>query len=748
MTSSARTASRRRMRLRSEFLPVLEGLDERCLLSAVTMLSATEADFQTLSLSYDVNEANVSSFAVDVYRSPDATLDPGSDVKIGSATIDGGNTSPGTHAAVPLVLSGERSPGVPALAPDPANPYVFVVATGPDNITSDAMFQKRVLGLVTHGFQFFSFNPMPPTWINTMAASLKADGYVDAIPFNWSAVAGIPLPGLATGSGVNAAHAIEAELASLQSQYPAGTVFDLHLIGHSRGSAVITQAAQTLQDDIASLPLAAGGYWRLTYLDPHPSHTFGQVPFNYNTDPSLLGLGTTANYVGNLFQEAAQDPLPLMVPSHVAEAQVYHEHTLNNQLLELTDEWVLNPIGTFPPGGFQFQSPATITHTLDVTTPGMSHSSVYEWYQANVVPTLTTANPFVTGPIDAPLLASGYNQTAIQGLSTTPLVAKVNTDNPNLTASNLSATISWGDGLTSPGTIVGDPLTGFFVSGTHTYNRTGTIPYTVTIRDVGGSTAKANGTVNVMTFALQATGASAGQAPLVSLVRGDNGAPVGQIAAFDPTTRNGVSATTGDVNGDGIPDVIAGTGAGVPAQVRVFHGATRAPLLSLMPFHRRYFGGVNVASGDLNGDGRDDIVVTPARGHSSLVKVFSGNNGALLARLQAPRGRGGLAVTDVNGDGLADIVTSTPRGPRLVADGLGIARQEAGQNLARVRFARRFVASHHAFARGLAAQIAQGQPPILPDISNLTDNSTGGARSPSSSGLLALLLPQRRNPRG
>src|SRR5436190_1494911 len=48
-----------------------------------------------------------------------------------------------------------------------------------------------------------------------------------------------------------------------------------------------------------------------------------------------------------------------------------------------------------------------------------------------------------------------------------------------------SATIDWGDGLSSPGSVSG----GFTVSGSHTYANGGTFTITVTIRDEGRATA-------------------------------------------------------------------------------------------------------------------------------------------------------------------------------------------------------------------------------------------------------------------
>jgi hypothetical protein len=57
------------------------------------------------------------------------------------------------------------------------------------------------------------------------------------------------------------------------------------------------------------------------------------------------------------------------------------------------------------------------------------------------------------------------------------------------TLSDFSATISWGDSSSSPGTITGGPGNApYTVSGTHTYASTGTFSITTSIKDVGGST--------------------------------------------------------------------------------------------------------------------------------------------------------------------------------------------------------------------------------------------------------------------
>jgi hypothetical protein len=476
---------------RRGFRPDLEGLPERGLLSMVALSAATEAAYNTVAIDYQISSSNLSTLTLDVYRSSSAQLGAGNQVAIGAVALSGSEVTAGQHDNVPLVL-GQRAAGVDALAIDPAHPFVIAAATGPDGITSAASYQTITIGLVTHGFDS---SDQAPAWIYQMADSLESLGYDEVIPFSWAKASHTPRAGEAVKSGIIAAHEIEAYIRGTnglgQPNVPQDDVVDLQLIGHSRGSVVITQAMKTLQRSLAAIPQAKGGFWELTYLDPHPAHGNNVAPFSA-TSRYLIDLA-------NDLQRRYKDPYPLIVPSQVALAQIYYENTPVALIVSTTEEGQINPWGiTYPTGIQPTPGASTQFQTLNLTTPGMTHSSVYEWYQANVVPTLGTANPFVTGPIDAPIIANGESLDATTSVPLVDRFAYFYDDNPDESTSNDTATIDWGDNTgTSSGTIEGFPDTGYYAFGTHTYFSPGTYHYTVAIQNTGGSTATVTGTVNV-----------------------------------------------------------------------------------------------------------------------------------------------------------------------------------------------------------------------------------------------------------
>ena len=165
---------------------------------------------------------------------------------------------------------------------------------------------------------------------------------------------------------------------------------------------------------------------------------------------------------------------------------------------------------------------------------------------------------------------------------------------------------------------------------------------------------------------LIAVGADAGNLPLVTVYDRALGGLRFEFMPFGPSFRGGVRVALGDVNGDGVPDVIAAAGPGGGPQVVVYDGRTGQFLGSFNALSPSFSGGLTVSTGDIFDQGYDDIIVGAGAGGGPQVTVFDGHTFQLLASFygMAPSFTGGVsvAVGDTNGDGRADIVVGAGAG--------------------------------------------------------------------------------------
>lgn len=144
-----------------------------------------------------------------------------------------------------------------------------------------------------------------------------------------------------------------------------------------------------------------------------------------------------------------------------------------------------------------------------------------------------------------------------------------------------------------------------------------------------GGVRVAAGDLNNDGFADIITGAGPGAGPHVKVFDGVTGGELRSFLAYPPTFSGGVFVASGDVNGDGFADIVTGTDDGAAAHVKIFDGQTGSELRSFQPYGQ-FTGGVRVAAGDLNGDGLADIVTGAGAGGGPHVKVFDGQSGAEL----------------------------------------------------------------------------------------------------------------------
>jgi len=155
-----------------------------------------------------------------------------------------------------------------------------------------------------------------------------------------------------------------------------------------------------------------------------------------------------------------------------------------------------------------------------------------------------------------------------------------------------------------------------------------------------------------------AVGPDAQHVPVVKriTVNAISGNDILSFAAYRRTFTGGVRVAVGDVNGDGVADIITGPGPGMGSRVNVFDGVTGDRIRSFLAFTGFYRGGVFVAAGDVNGDGKADIIVGTDSGAPPIVRIFDGAQGDLIRSFFAysPLFTGGVRVAagDVNGDGV------------------------------------------------------------------------------------------------
>ena len=137
--------------------------------------------------------------------------------------------------------------------------------------------------------------------------------------------------------------------------------------------------------------------------------------------------------------------------------------------------------------------------------------------------------------------------------------------------------------------------------------------------------------------------------------------PDGRLAppVLYPIWGGARSVQIGDVNSDGRPDIVVGNGN----SIEIFHQRADGTLAPSVLFGTPMSEFIRV--GDVNNDGRADVVGIDWA--SSNVAVFLQNIGGTLnppVMYPAPHsGYNDLDLGDVNGDGLTDIVISSAQGP-------------------------------------------------------------------------------------
>ncbi|MFH1563965.1 MAG: VCBS repeat-containing protein [Nitrospirota bacterium] len=166
----------------------------------------------------------------------------------------------------------------------------------------------------------------------------------------------------------------------------------------------------------------------------------------------------------------------------------------------------------------------------------------------------------------------------------------------------------------------------------------GPTPYWLTVGDINGDLKEDIAVVNYSNNTLNVYF----QQPDRSLL------PMG---ALQTAGSNPSNVAIGDINGDGIGEIVA---SGGPVSIFGRKDNVSFGLIGTAITKEGRAGAVK--TGDMNNDGRIDLITTSSDTFSIYLQDNKGN---LLDSTPFPTGRGagGLAVADVNNDGLTDVIT-------------------------------------------------------------------------------------------
>lgn len=160
------------------------------------------------------------------------------------------------------------------------------------------------------------------------------------------------------------------------------------------------------------------------------------------------------------------------------------------------------------------------------------------------------------------------------------------------------------------------------------------------------------------------TGTERGGGPQIRIFNHDGVLINPGFFAYSTSFRGGVNVAIGDLNGDGWKEIIAGAGYGGGPHIRVFGLDGRVINPGFFAYDPAFRGGVNVATGDLDGDGADEIIAGAGRGGGPHVRVFDQKGNLLFSKgffAYDSSSRDGVKVTsaDLDNDGKNEIIAQT-----------------------------------------------------------------------------------------
>lgn len=177
-----------------------------------------------------------------------------------------------------------------------------------------------------------------------------------------------------------------------------------------------------------------------------------------------------------------------------------------------------------------------------------------------------------------------------------------------------------------------------------------------------------------------AVGTGPGTITDVRILDGTTQAELFRVQPFEAAFTGGIYLAAGDVTGDGVAELLVTPDQGGGPRVRIFNGVGFAVAADFFGINDVNFrGGARAAVGDVNGDGIGDVVVAAGFGGGPRVATYDGKTigssspttlfNDFFVFEQTLRNGVFIAAGDINGDGKADIIAGggPGGGPRVFA---------------------------------------------------------------------------------
>ncbi len=138
-----------------------------------------------------------------------------------------------------------------------------------------------------------------------------------------------------------------------------------------------------------------------------------------------------------------------------------------------------------------------------------------------------------------------------------------------------------------------------------------------------------------------------------------------RIVPYGANFKGRLSFAAYDFNKDGNTEIVVAPLSGGGPHVKIYSASGKMLNPGFFPFDKNFRGGVYLAAGDVNNDGVGEIVVAPGKGLPSTVKLYTDKGkavGSFTAYDKNFRGGTTLAVGDADNDGKNDLVTGAASG--------------------------------------------------------------------------------------